>query len=456
MIKKENFIYALSETMKNRSLTLKDLKRWFYVSIMGEANLTSFTRQNGARERVIGVSSNDFLAFILENIIHYYYLVDNDAKKDCKDLIKIIKNEEINSALYFKTHSEQLLRAIDISIHFIYYLDLIPESIKEEHASLLDKVFQDIKEFQDIRNIEVNYHTLNQCLVDILDGTQLKNKQSSYRLGETLYATQDIGRHRKNQEDSVLIMDHPHMKEFKFLAVSDGMGGVKYGEKASQYTVQALSQWFSSLPESYYENPTMLIPSLNQRIQEISREIYQLFNDTDEIRSGATLVCAVVLKEDTIIANIGDSRAYCVTEKDISLVTKDESFAYLEIIGDQKSTKRKLDDLRFARNGSVLLRCMGMEKVGNPQFYRVSNKSYDKLLLFSDGVTDALKTNKIQVIAESSPPSKIADLLVQEAVNFDAIRGKGEDEMHYDKIRAGHDNATVAMYDNSMNRGKLK
>jgi len=26
-------------------------------------------------------------------------------------------------------------------------LDLIPESIKEEHASLLDKVFQDIKEF---------------------------------------------------------------------------------------------------------------------------------------------------------------------------------------------------------------------------------------------------------------------------------------------------------------------
>ena len=60
------------------------------------------------------------------------------------------------------------------------------------------------------------------------------------------------------------------------------------------------------------------------------------------------------------------------------------------------------------------------------------------------------------MIAESSPPSKIADLLVQEAVNFDAIRGKGEDEMHYDKIRAGHDNATVAMYDNSMNRGKLK
>lgn len=452
MVKKEDFIYALSETIKSHSLTLKELKRWFYGSIMEGAVLTSFTRRNGARERVMDISSDDFLAFTLENVIHYYYLVSDIEKEECKDLIGLMKSEQINSSLYFKTHSEQLLRAIDIAIKSIFNLDLTPLNMTEEHAFLLNKVFQDIQESQDMKNMKVNYHAVNRCLMDILDGSQLKNKQTNYSLGDTLYATQDIGKRRKNQEDSVLIMTHPYMEEFKLLAVSDGMGGVKYGEKASQYIVQELSRWFSSLPESSYENPTMIIQSLNQRIQEISREIYQLFNDFEEIRSGATLVCAVVSKEDTIVANIGDSRAYCVNEKDISLVTKDESVAYLEHIGSEKTTKRKLDDLRFSKNGSVLLRCMGMEEVGLPQFYRVSNKSYDKLLLFSDGVTDALKTNRIQIIAQTSPVSEITNLLVQEATNYDAVRRKGEDDVHYEKIKAGHDNATAAMYDNRENR----
>ena len=49
MVKKEDFIYALSETMKSHSLTLKDVKEWFYLSMVEEANITSFRRQNGTR-----------------------------------------------------------------------------------------------------------------------------------------------------------------------------------------------------------------------------------------------------------------------------------------------------------------------------------------------------------------------------------------------------------------------
>lgn len=54
--------------------------------------------------------------------------------------------------------------------------------------------------------------------------------------------------------------------------------------------VQELSNWFSSLSESAYQNSTILIQSRNQRIQKISREIYHLFNDFEEIQSGATFV----------------------------------------------------------------------------------------------------------------------------------------------------------------------
>jgi len=458
MVKKEDFIYAFNETMKSHSFTLKDLKRWFYGSITEGANLTSFTKTNNARNRVVGISSDDFLFFTLESVIYYYNFMSDVEREECKPLIEIMKCNEINSSLYFKTHSEQLLRAIDIAINSIYYLDRNSIDAKEDQERLVNKVLQDIKDAEDIKNIEVNYSAVNQCLMDILDGTQLKNKKSQYQVGETLYATQDIGRYRKNQEDSVLIMTHPQIEEFKLLAVSDGMGGVKYGEKASQYIVQELSHWFCSLPELYYEKPDLLIQDLSRRIQEISNEIYQLFNQEvdGEIQSGATLVCAIVSKDDTIVINIGDSRAYTVTERDITLVTKDESYAYLENIGGEKPSKRSLDDLRFARDGSLLLRCMGMEEVGLPQVYRISNKSYDKLLLFSDGVTDALKTNKIQVIAQASPVSSISNSLVEEAINYDAVRRKGEDETHFEKIKAGHDNATAIVYDNTANRGRLR
>ena len=143
-----------------------------------------------------------------------------------------------------------------------------------------------------------------------------------------------------------------------------------------------------------------------------------------------------------------------VNESDITLITEDESMAYLFRKQKGEIEQSILDDLRFARNGSVILRCMGMENVGEPQFYSISNHSYDKLLLFSDGVTDALATDRIRVIAQNTSSSKIANLLVQEAVNQDAVRKQGEDINHYGKVVAGHDNATAAVYDNREYRRK--
>lgn len=461
MVKQEIFMEAIAETLKNHPMKLKDLKRWFYGSIMEGANVQSFTRENDVRNKVRDICSDNFLSLTVENVIHYYYLkmqgqdkkVREKVEEECEDLIQIMKNPSINTAIYFKTHSEKLLQAIDISVKYLYQTKQIPDNLIPEHSNLLKKVFSDIEAVKDINKIEVNYKTINACILDILDGTQLKNQRTSYFVDDNLYATQDVGKVRANQEDSVLIMTHPEVPEFKFLVVSDGMGGVEYGEQASNYVVKQLSEWFSSLSKDLYTDPDLVAIRLNDKIQKISREIYYMFNK-ENLCSGATLVAAVVTKEKTIISSIGDSRAYLVNESDISLITKDESAAYLTRALEVDSERSKLDDIRFAKNGNIILRCMGMEEVGEPQLYMISNHSYDKLLLFSDGVTDALATDRIRVIAQNSPVSKIADLLVQEAVTQDSIRKQGEDLLHYGKIVAGHDNATAAVYDNSGHRRK--
>ncbi len=458
MIKQDVFVEAITETIQNHPLTPKDLKRWFYGSIMEGVNLQSFTRENDARNKVEGISSDSFLALTLESVVHFYYLIKekndkNEFEEESWDLIQIMKHPEINASLYFRTHSEKLIQAIDIAVKYLYQMDMIPDNLTQEQSILLNKVFSDIEEAKEIDKIKINYKTINSCILDILDGTQLKNQRTSYLIDGNLSAAQDIGKIRTNQEDSVLIMSHPELPEFKFLAVSDGMGGVEYGEKASNYTVKKLSEWFSSLPKHFYYDSTLVAEKLNDKIQEISQEIYSTFNQ-ERLCSGATLVTAVVTKEDTLISNIGDSRAYVVNESDITLITEDESMAYLFRKQKGEIEQSILDDLRFARNGSVILRCMGMENVGEPQFYSISNHSYDKLLLFSDGVTDALATDRIRVIAQNTSSSKIANLLVQEAVNQDAVRKQGEDINHYGKVVAGHDNATAAVYDNREYRRK--
>ncbi|MDE5586900.1 MAG: hypothetical protein K2I72_00850 [Bacilli bacterium] len=278
MVKQEAFLEAISETLKSHPLSLKDLKRWFYGSIMDGVNLQSFTRENDARNKVEGITSDNFLALTLESVINYYYLAVKEKSQDslaeeCSDLIQIMKVPEINAALYFKTRNEKLLQAIDIAVKYLYQSDFIADNLTQNHSDLLEKIFSDIKEASDIDKIQINHKAINSCVMDILDGTQLKNQRTSYLVDGNLYATQDIGKVRGNQEDSVLIMSHPEIPEFKFLAVSDGMGGVEYGEEASNYTVKQLSEWFPSLPKDLYHDVNLIVQKLNNKIQEISQEI---------------------------------------------------------------------------------------------------------------------------------------------------------------------------------------
>ena len=41
---------------------------------------------------------------------------------------------------------------------------------------------------------------------------------------------------------------------------------------------------------------------------------------------GTTCVCALVLKESVVIANVGDSRAYVINSRQIEQITSDHSF----------------------------------------------------------------------------------------------------------------------------------
>ena len=477
-----------------------------------KVNIKNFTSQYGARDRIKDYTPDDYIAYVAEKLIDIYvtgitlYQRIQDENRDAtfnrlfgeyywpaKEIIDEFNKESINIIIYFKSYPAKLLEACSLVTKsrfidrrliqgqdLITYIDTssynnykigntttsylkgkLPADINEAKLDaelfkfntttqqLKEQIYDNKDQQRGVSNIQVRKRTVNKCLEAIIYGSQLMDANNEYSLNG-LYATMNKGR-RPNQEDAVLIMEHPKNPNFKIMAVSDGMGGLLNGEYASSETVRRISQWFESIPEESYYYPQDLQKEFNKKIREISKQIYFEKNatedDEEKLVSGATIVAAIITEKDTIVSSVGDSRAYTLTGKNLQLLTCDESQVWFKYQADnRRPTPQELDDDRFLTYNNVITKNIGSEELATIQTYRIPNSSYDRLLLFSDGVTDLLTQERLAVLSSGHDLSTITKYIVEEAITCDAIRKQGEDEYHRASIAHGKDNATAAMY----------
>ena len=277
--------------------------------------------------------------------------------------------------------------------------------------------------------------------------------EGDIELDEICFATTAIGKRRENQEDAVLLIKDEQNPNFKMIVVADGMGGEQQGEFASNTLIEGLKQWFEGFSDKerqcYYDGVLKLQESLNDIINEISNRIVdQLYG-----LGGTTLVCAIIGEYDTLITNVGDSRAYIIKKGKLEQVTIDDSIVQEE---SEKGNIPYKDAMRFHREAAGITECVGMGTIKDIHSTVLSNVDYDVLLLFSDGVTDCLSEEDIAVICKKSDRKKIAKLLVQKAIANDSIAPDELIEEYVDfnvYIPGGKDNTTTALYINK-NVGK--
>lgn len=474
---------AIIETLKAHPDFTPHVSNIIFRSATGDDNLLEYTSRNGARKTMSEKTPDDIIKYILTELVRiynaaaafYYESPEMKAAKNneeraqifystfpdynyCCTLIAELSNPNINSFLLYKTNNQKLLSAIELVTSTKFKRGLDWNSFIEYYGremyplpdgrkiDLNHKIENDYLLTRGYRDVKVNRRAFNKCADDILDGSQVRNASNEYSLNGTLFATQSRGR-RKNQEDSVIILEHKDNPNFKFLAVADGMGGLNAGEEASNYTVKRMYEWFQSLPQEMYYYPDEVQKQFNLMINQVSNELYQKYNSlTGELRTGSTFTGAIITEEYTIISSVGDSRAYVTNNSQINLITQDESMIWPVNKKGNTITKEQLDDLRFDRNSNVILRCMGYENLGKIQSSIIPNNLYDKILIFSDGVTDLLSTEEIRFISTQTNAEAITNLIVNRAITQDAIRKYGEDPNHYGRISAGKDNATAAMY----------
>lgn len=203
----------------------------------------------------------------------------------------------------------------------------------------------------------------------------------------------DVGIVKKTNQDSVClkIADTERMGQIVMAVICDGMGGLEKGELASATVIRTLSHWFESeLPKrltSYnWRELTIewdrMIKEQNYRILEYGKRI--------KTNLGTTLSALLIIEDRYMIAHVGDSRVYEISNS-VKQLTEDQTFVAREIKRGNMTPEQAAADSR--RN--MLLQCVGASKTVAPDILLGDVKPDTVYMLCSDGFRHVLSKEEI-------------------------------------------------------------
>ena len=282
------------------------------------------------------------------------------------------------------------------------------------------------------------------CYNDIILNRQFYKKQLNYHL-KNICACSDIGKQRNRQEDSILVLENPLDNDIKIIAVADGMGGLSNGGKASNIALLNLAKWFL-YDLKCNNNLNNFIDKLKIMINEIDIMIRNNCNG-----GGTTLSTAIILKNNTIFINIGDSRIYIKNNNNFFQLSKDHS-----IVWDmyEKGEIINKDDMRFHKKNNLITSRLGCEsKRLKIDFNILDNLSYDDIFPFTDGVTDCLSDDVINKIVEDNSHADISRVIVKNAISTNSYNLNLNPDEYYNEIYGGKDNSSAVVFSKKMDMG---
>lgn len=237
------------------------------------------------------------------------------------------------------------------------------------------------------------------------------------------FAATDVGNVRKTNEDEMLFI-RPHdlsqRRQKGVLAiVADGMGGHNCGEVASNMATEVISDQF------YLAKGNDLLKVLAKAIEKANASIFDLAqSEVSHKGMGTTCVVAAIRGKELFLANVGDSRAYRVSAKGITQLTKDHT--YVQSLFDRGIITSAEKDSHPEKN--YITKALGTRKQVSPDIFRVPVlfRPDDRLLLCTDGLYEYLSDEEIYNIVHIEKPSDAARIMIEMA-----------------KERGGHDNISL-------------
>lgn len=228
----------------------------------------------------------------------------------------------------------------------------------------------------------------------------------------TQFGKTDIGKKRKNNQDSFLINE-----ELKLFVVADGMGGHQGGEVASKLCVEVLEKFCKDHPQ---DSPKEL---LSKGINASCEAIYNAARKDEALIGMGTTVVALLLHHETVyIGQVGDSRAYLLTTDGIWQITEDHSLLNEEL----RAGRLQMDQAQDYQFKNVITRSVGYESKVVVDIYQRTVKSGDLFLMCSDGLSGLVEPGEML-----------------EAFNNKSLKQAVTDLIELANMRGGDDNISV-------------
>lgn len=284
--------------------------------------------------------------------------------------------------------------------------------LPEAAANVFKRVFED----NEITTAEILAEAFGEAMTAIRRPTTLR-----LRVGRHT----DVGMVRDLNEDSLLTLelDRVHRsisRPIGLYVVADGMGGHAAGDVASGLAINTMAEKMATdflVPQLSTDTDAEPVDGrrwLSDAIQTTNAAIYTHRHSTGT-NMGTTLVAALVIGDSVHIGNVGDSRAYYITNDDgIRQVTTDHSLVErLVALGQIKP-----DEARVHPQRNVIYRTIGDKEEAEIDFFVQKLSPGDSLLLCSDGLSGKVEDSEIlRVVSLSRSPQEACEHLVQTANN---------------------------------------
>ena len=208
----------------------------------------------------------------------------------------------------------------------------------------------------------------------------------------------DVGRIRKNNQDSVIIGNG-------MAGVADGMGGHNGGEIASAGLRDGL------LRETKGREPGA--EALEEAVRKANHELWTQQEENEALSGmGTTLTVLWPTEKDMIIGQIGDSRAYLIRGGEMKQMTNDHSMvADMVRKGVLTEEQAACHPMR-----NYITRAVGTDETVELDIQTVPRAAGDRWLICSDGLHGMVSRGEILKLAMTENLENAVDSLLQAAL----------------------------------------
>jgi len=176
--------------------------------------------------------------------------------------------------------------------------------------------------------------------------------------------------------------------------VCDGIGGARAGKVASKVACDTAVDEIKRRRKPG-QKATSCKKHISEALEIANQVVYRMSQTNDNYNGmGTTMVGALICGGETLIFNIGDSRAYLLSSSKLKRITRDHST--VEDMVEQGNITA--EEARSHPNRHLITRALGTDDSVECDFYPLRANKGEWLLFCSDGLNDMLEDHEIEEI----------------------------------------------------------